>query len=212
MTDVTAPVNRLGRYAAISGALGALLVIVGVVLLMSGDGGEVSASPPAPASATDTPTATDTPAPTPAETSTPAPTETATPATPTATAAPTPSPVPTPLPAESVADFVLAFDTALSTGDLDFVFERIHPVAIAGFGAEFCRQFVDSQFSQATAMSLQGEPAGPSSTVVETPAGETTIDDYYTGAVELILQGQTFEIEAGWAVVDGKVFWLTSCN
>ncbi len=195
-------------------AAGAVLLAIGVIGLVGDDGTTDAAEPIVAATATPVeaePTAVPTEEPAATATSEPSPTP-----EPTATTAPEPSPTPepsaTPQPeAETVEDFVGAFDNALATGDLDFLYDRLHPVAIEIGGTDACRAYVDTEFAAASALELTGAVTGPETVTKAGPDGPVEVPDRYTAEVALTFQGQVFAVVGEYALVDGEMRWFTPC-
>lgn len=193
---------------AIAG-IGAVMAIVGLIGWVS-SGGEPddTAAPTTEASATSTaataprPTTTTAPA-----TTTVAPTttvaETTTSAPPTTT---------TTLGRDDVAAFVEEFSTALDTGDRGFVEGRLHPQVIDGYGAEICAAWISSEIMTLSNYRLIEGPDGPIDQVFATPAGDRSISNAWSGRVAFTFQGQEFEGDAGFAALDGIVYWLGQCR
>jgi len=117
-----------------------------------------------------------------------------------------------PVPAETVEDFIGAFDAALGDGDLDFLYDRLHPVTLELGGAEACRAYVDTEFAAATALALTGTVTGPELVTKSAPAGPIEVPDRYTAEVALTFQGQVFDLVAEYALFDGEMRWLTNCS
>lgn len=194
-------------------AAGAVLLVVGVVGLVSGDDEPQTVA--VDSNATPEPAATATPSeatatPEPEPTATPEPEPTPTPE-PTATAEPEPTPTPEPA-AETVEEFVVLFDEALAAGDLDFLYDRLHPVALEVGGIDGCRAYVDDQFAAASDLVLSGVVTGPNEVLKQTTDGSIAVPDEFTAEVTLTFQGQDFEIVAEYALVDGEMRWLSSCS
>lgn len=117
-----------------------------------------------------------------------------------------------PVAQEGIAEFVEAFAAALAAGDQGFVMERLHPAVIAGYTLETCQTWVSTEVMALSDYGLTGDPTGPvdKSLVI---AGETvTIDDVYTAPVGFTFSGQSFDSVADFAVVDGLVRWLGTCE
>jgi hypothetical protein len=129
------------------------------------------------------------------------------------TAMPSPTPAPTaPPPNETVEAFILAFNSAVQTGDLQFLIDRLHPVAVTIGGEEACRAYIQSEFSQASSMMLTGNIVGPDEVVKVGPDGDIVLEEHYTADVVLVFRGQAFDITAEFARLDGVMRWLTACS
>lgn len=189
--------------------LGAVSVVVGAVLLFGG--GEDPEPPPAAASTEATSMVTPT---TRASTTTELATTTAsldsTTTTPAPAATQPPSTAPPVGPAE-VAAFIVEFAAATEAGEAEFLFDRIHPVAIAASDAEVCREFVGREI----VLIEDYRAAGP---VTETARsftvgdGTVQVDPLFEVPVTFTFQGQKFPGTAMFAPVDGVVHWFTECR
>ncbi|MFQ5557129.1 MAG: hypothetical protein ACE5GB_06435, partial [Acidimicrobiales bacterium] len=113
---------------------------------------------------------------------------------------------------ETVESFVAAFDEALRTQNLDFLFDRLHPVALAAVPPGVCETFIETQFVDAAGLELAGPVEGPTSITFDTPDGPVVVDDHYTAQVVLSFQGQSFDVQGAYALVDGRMHWLSSCS
>lgn len=131
-----------------------------------------------------------------------APTTTAVPATTTTTA----------LPPETVEDFVSAFAAAIAAGDVDFLVDRLHPAVIGGFGPALCRAWIETEILELVDYQVTGPVAGPSPQSFTTPAGTGTIEDAFSAPVSFVFQGQQFDGEGDFALVDGEMRWMGQCR
>lgn len=187
---------------------GALVVAAGLVGLLAGNGGTAAAatttavlSPTTTAGSTSSAsTASSTSA---AVTSTTAFVGTTTSAAPTTTTTDV---------AEAVEEFGPAFAAALEAGDLDFVFDRLHPVVLASFGEDLCRAYVEREVSLIREYRIIGPVGGPGSTTFSTPEGDITVTDLYTAPVSFRFEGQEVTTEGAFAPVAGEVRWFTNCR
>lgn len=190
----------------------AMVVISAIGLLTSGDGDTDIAAPEptaTPEPAAEPTEATATPVPQPTATSTPEPTATPEPAP---EPTPTEEPTATPVPAETLDDFVAAFNASNAAGDTTFAFERLHPVVLEIFGADLCQTWLDSRFA-GTTIQVTGEPSPLGSTSFGLPDGSTSaVDDYFTVAVDLTFQGSVTSAEASFAFIGPDIYWFTNCE
>jgi hypothetical protein len=197
--------------------VGAVLVLVGAISLLT-DGDDdtpeaatttfAPATTMAPATTTATtaapPTATTEPATTPAATTATTTTTTTT----TATAPPTTTTVAT----ETVEDFIEAYAQATETDDVDFFFDRLHPVVLARTDADQCRAFIAADIVTLEDYRLNGTVAGPRAVSFDTPEGPVMVDELYEAPVSFMFSGQSFDVVAAFAPVDGQMRWLTECS
>ena len=104
------------------------------------------------------------------------------------------------------------FSNALDTGDREFILGRLHPAVIEAYGAELCSTWVDTEIMALSSYQLTSEPQGPVDQVVSTPTGSSTITDSFNADVSFTFQGEEFTGGAGFALIDGQVFWLGQCR
>ena len=178
----------LGRLAT---ALGAALIIVGLLML----GGSAE---PAPS------TTTLVAAPTTTTTSTPTTTTTTTaPATTTTTT----------LPPETLEEFIPVYRAALDNDDVEFLFARLHPKVVETQGAELCRGWVQREVIVLDDYEIAGEITGPADQMYTAPDGsQFAIADTFSTTVTFTIEGANFESEAGFALVEGVMHWLGTCT
>jgi hypothetical protein len=175
--------RRLGQGLT---TLGLAIALVGMAGLLLDDGGTPIAVGTTTSSSTTTSTST---------TTTTSPTTTTTDAQP-----------------ESVEDFVALFALAIEAGDVEFLFDRLHPAAVGGFGAELCRTWIEDEVLQLGDYKLTGPVDGPRDQSFTTPAGTGTIENAYSAPVSFVFQGQLFNAEAGFALIDTQMYWLGQCR
>lgn len=107
----------------------------------------------------------------------------------------------------AIEQFVAGFNAAIDDGDVDFLFDALHPSVPSLFGAEFCRAFIEDQILLLENYRLTGDVEGPETQVID---GAPV--DLYRAPAAFGFQGAQFEAEAGFAFVDGMVRWLTTCE
>ena len=112
---------------------------------------------------------------------------------------------------ETIEQFVTLFNAALVNDDLDFLFSRLHPVAVQAAGPGVCEAFVESQFGAASALVFVGPIQGPSTQEFSSGQGDFVVDGYYTVPVRLTFQDQLFDVQLGYALVDDQIRWLSTC-
>ncbi len=115
-------------------------------------------------------------------------------------------------PAETVEEFVLAFAAAIAVGDVEFLFDRLHPAVVGGFGPALCRSWIEGEVLLLGNYELSGPVEGPRDQSFTTPAGTGTIPDAFAAPVSFVFQGQSFDGEGGFALVDNEMFWLGQCR
>ncbi len=114
-------------------------------------------------------------------------------------------------PIETLDDFVSAFNLANSVGDTTFALERLHPVVIDIFTTELCQEWLEARFASTT-IEIVGEPTEPTATLIDAPAGQAEVPDYFTASALLTFQGSVTETTASFGYVDGAVHWFTNCE
>lgn len=118
---------------------------------------------------------------------------------------------PTEVPTQAIAEFLFVFNEALGRGELDFAYDRLHPVALAMAGEERCRAYVTAEFADATAIALAGEIRGPTTVSKVGTAGTFEVLNRFTADVSLTVSGQEFAILGEYGVIDGQVYWFSTC-
>ena len=116
------------------------------------------------------------------------------------------------MPDESVEGFIQTFSQALDDGDGEFVFARLHPVVIEGWGEDLCSTWVDREIMALSAYTFLALVDGPLARVVDTPNGRMTVPDYYTATVRFTFQGETSLADSGFALVGTEMHWLGQCR
>jgi hypothetical protein len=198
--------------------VGALVVIVGIIGTVGGSDATAEARPtssttttvPTTAETSTTITATSTSATvtTSTATSTSTTTTTSIPSTSTSSTSTTT----TVAPGETVEEFVTTFAAAIAAGDNAFVFGRLHPVIIESYGEDLCRAWVDREIMALEDYTLVSVDGGPITQTFVTPAGNVTVDDYYTTTVSFTYQGQGFETIGAFAAVGPDMYFLGQCR
>jgi hypothetical protein len=188
-------------------AVGLIMMIAGLLI----SGGSSSTTPNAAATTTSTaPTTTTTP---PSTTSTPSTTPaTSTTATTTSTTTTTTSTTTTTQPPPSIEDFVAAYVSATESGDGEFLFERLLPEIRDAYGADLCRNWVNSEILAISDYKVTGEITGPSSRSLAAGSTTVAVDQYYEAPISFTFQGQSFDSKAGWVIENGQVFWVGECR
>ena len=206
--------NTRSLGLAIAG-IGAVMTIVGLIGWVS-SGGEpddtaatTTAVTSAPATTATTAAAVTTATTTAAVTTTTAP-PTTTLAEPTTTAPP-PATTTSIGPAD-IAGFVEEFAAALEAGDEAFVSSRLHPEVVDGFGADLCAGWISTEIMTLSNYRLIDGPDGPIDQSFATPSGDRSVSDAWSGRVAFTFQGEDFEGDAGFAILDGTVYWLGQCR
>jgi hypothetical protein len=181
-------------------AIGVVMVVSGVIVVAGGPGDEpvvaASSTTTGPATTAVTTTTTRIPA------ATVAPTTTTTTAPTTTT---------TTVVAETVEEFVDVFAGALDDGNLEFVFTRLHPQVVEGFGSEVCRTWVEREIMAISDYQLTGDVSGSSTREVLISGVTATIRDTYAAPVSFVFQSQSFDATADFAALDGVMYWLGAC-
>ncbi len=198
------------RIGVVLMALGLLALVVGAVLTIGGgdDPDEVAV-----AIATANPTTTTSQVPTtataPTTTTTAQPTTTTAPTT-TTTAATTTSTVPIPTAAD-VEAFIAAFAQAIADRDVEFLFAKLHPVAVAQSTEASCRSLIETEIVLLEDYRVTGDVSVEQRTV---SVGEDTfeVDPFFVVPVTFTFQGTEFNQAANLGAFEGEVRWFTACG
>lgn len=176
-------------------AIGSALILSGVLVATSGSPDEAITAQPATTTTVRTPSTTP-------ETTTTSPSVTTT----------TTSQTTTTLRPETVEEFVDLFAAALTSGDQEFVVGRLHPAVIEGYTEEACRTWVGDEIMALSDYRLTGAATGPVDKGVSIAGQPATIVGVYSAPVSFTFRGQSFDSTADFAVVEGLVRWLGSCE
>ena len=191
------------RVGLIVGIVGLILVVVGIVgSLGSGDDSEAITAAVSTTAVTES--ATEAAVTTQATATTVIVTTTTTPPASTTTT--------TTVEVESVEDFVELFASAIAGDDVDFLFDRLHPASVGGFGPDLCRNWIENEIVTLENYQLTSDMAGPHDQSFTTPAGTGTIENAYSADVSFSFQGQLINGEAGFALIVGVMHWLGQCR
>ena len=191
--------------------LGTALIAIGLVLIGFGfaiRGGSTVTSADSAPTTTELTTAP-TPQPSSTTTTVPLPSTTTSPTPTTAAVIPTTT---TTAPAPSVEEFILAYATATTSGDSEFLFDRLLPQLVDIFGADICRTFVENEIVALSEYTLTGEVSGPFSRSLNVGDDQIDVDSYYEAPVRFTFQGQSFDQTATFVVADGQVYWIGACR
>jgi hypothetical protein len=114
--------------------------------------------------------------------------------------------------AETVEGFVERFAGAIATSDVDFLFDRLHPAVVGGFGPELCRNWVEVEILQFSDYELAGPAEGPRDQSFSTPAGTGVIEHAFAAPIRFTFHGQAFDAEGGFALIGLEMYWLGQCR
>jgi len=114
--------------------------------------------------------------------------------------------------AETVEEFVERFAAAIAASDVEFLFDRLHPAVIGGFGPDVCRNWVEAEILQFSDYELAGPAEGPRDQSFSTPAGTGVIENAFSAPIRFTFQGQGFDAEGGFALIDTEMYWLGQCR
>ena len=114
--------------------------------------------------------------------------------------------------AETVEEFVDRFAAAIAASDVEFLFDRLHPAVIGGFGPDVCRNWVEAEILQFSDYELTGLAEGPGDQSFSTPAGSGVIENAFSAPIHFTFQGQGFDAEGGFALIDTEMYWLGQCR
>jgi hypothetical protein len=124
-----------------------------------------------------------------------------------ATTSTTGAPTTTTVPVETVEEFLASFRQALDADDLEFLFERLHPIAKDAYGEELCRDFIEREIAILENYQATADPGDPRQQSVS-----GTEVQVYDVPVEFDFQGQHFEAVGTFALVDGRVHFFAECR
>ncbi len=195
--------QRIGIAVA---ALGVVSVVFGLATNDSGDGAEDAAQATTTAEPTTTTLAPTTTEPTTTSTATTSTTTTST--TTTTTTTTTLAPVPGP---EEVDGFVQEMAAAIAAGDVAFLLDRLHPVAIGLRDEETCRAFIEAEILLLEDYRVVGT-VETTSQVYAVGDANVTVDPLFLAPVAFNFRGQSFDATSNFAPEDGLMRWFTPCE
>jgi hypothetical protein len=201
-------VTRQRQIGAAMMSLGVVVLLIAAFLTFNGDDGEVATATTRASTSTTTARGTTTLAGT---TTVPSPTtSTSAPTTTTTTTAPTTT-TRAPLGAADAEAFVAVFAAAIADDDVDFLFDRLHPVVRGMFDDDLCRSFIEREILALVDYRATG--AATSRAQNYTVGGEAVVvDPLFEVPILFSFQGQEFDGIAALAEVDGEMRWFTQCR
>lgn len=144
------------------------------------------------------------------DTTAPAPTTTTTPVEATSTSAPTTTPTTGSGifdEVSAVSDFVGEFADAIAGGDVDFLYERLHPAVKATYEEVVCVAFIEEEI-----LSLEDYRAiGPVTGPFDSEFGEFPVTTYEV-EVAYTFDETDFESSASYSLTEGTVRWFAQCE
>lgn len=118
----------------------------------------------------------------------------------------------TPTEGPDVGAFLEAFNADFASGDVQALFESLHPAVIERYGAESCQAFLE-QVIEAPAQLELLQVEALDSWNWERDERSTTIPDAYAVQVRITVQGETSQQEVHFALrEDGTLGWFTDCG
>lgn len=190
---------------------GAVLVVVAIIGFVASGDGEAEAATTSTAGSSDTSSTTSSSSTTTSSTTTSSTTTSSTTTSSTTTSSTTTSTTTT-IPVETVEEFAAAYGAALAAGDVEFVWERLHPAVKEGYGEDLCRAWVEREVMQLMEYVLVSVNSGPLATQFALPTGAVTVADVYDVTVSFTFQGQPFTTDSGYAPVGVEMHWLGACQ
>jgi len=187
---------RLGQILM---ALGAILLLAGVVSLATGGSDDSSATAASTTTLATTITSTST-------STTAAVTTTSTTSASTTSAAPSTTAAP-----ESAETFLSELNLAFEAADAEFLLGRLNQATIERYGSDQCATYLAGILPQSQGLSMRRE-------VGDGPWGYTTdnVTTSLTGVsaieVDRVVNGETRINELHWQLVDGVFTWFTDCG
>ncbi len=113
---------------------------------------------------------------------------------------------------ETVDEFVAAFAQALAQGDVEFVFSRLHPAVIDLYGEDLCRAWTEREIMTLGEYQLKGAVEGPDDVMVSAGGETRAVQDVYVAPIRFTFQGEAFDSQGQYALLDGVVHWLGVCR
>jgi hypothetical protein len=111
-----------------------------------------------------------------------------------------------------IEEFVAAYNAAFQAGDVEALFESLHPAVVELYGAEACPTYLDSVVANPIQLELL-QITGPADWAWEIDGVSTDIEGAFTVAVNVTVQGETSESEVHFALrEDGSIGWFTDCG
>jgi len=110
--------------------------------------------------------------------------------------------------AAAVTGFFDAYVAAIDAGEVDFLFDTLHPLVLDQPTADLCRAFIEREILALENYRTNGDIGEP---VSQDVAG-TIVPQLYSIPVAFEFQGQTFEGTATFAPVEGEMRWFTTCR
>lgn len=107
--------------------------------------------------------------------------------------------------------FAAAYASATEAGDVEFLFERLHPVVIASSDEATCRAFVEREIVQITGYRLTG-PIEQTVQTFDIAGSQVTVDPLFRVEATFTFQGQEVTDTALFAPVDGELRWFSVCR
>lgn len=185
---------------------GAILLVAAVLIWVAGS--EPSEPEASPDTTLEEATTTST-TPTEVTTSTSETTTTSTKATTTAQPPTTTTTIDT---ASLIEAFIGDLGEAITNGDSAFVFSRLHPEIVDGFGQDVCRSWVETQIMALVDYRMAGEVSGPTTGALDTPGGRIVIDERYSVPIAFRFGGQDQQTTADYVIIDGTVYFTGTCE
>jgi hypothetical protein len=112
-----------------------------------------------------------------------------------------------------VEDFIVAYREALDGDDVEFLTARLHPRVVEAYSAETCRAWIEGEVVAIESYELVEVLSGPADQMFTDPEGsQFPIADTFTVTVSFTFQGEPFESEAQFALLDGLMYWLGTCR
>lgn len=111
-----------------------------------------------------------------------------------------------------ISVFVGRFAAALETGDVGFLVETLHPVVVEAFGDETCETWVRREVMLLSDYRINGNPEPIGDGQVTSPTGSLAVEGMWSAPVAFTFNGEEFETQSSFAVIDGSVFWLGECE
>lgn len=112
---------------------------------------------------------------------------------------------------ETIEDFIPTLAAAVLEQDVDFMLERLHPVAVAYYGEEGCQSYVEGLDDPAFAIEVL-DIQGPQAWLFQREGLTADVPNTYFVDANVTSGGQTSQSELHFPVVNGELRWVPDCG
>lgn len=107
----------------------------------------------------------------------------------------------------AIEAFVDEFAAAVSAGDADFLFDRLHPAVKATYDEDVCRAYIEEEILSLEDYRATGPVTGPFASEFEGFQVTT-----YEVAVAFTFEDVDFDSSASYSLTEGVVRWFARCD